>query len=309
MCSLRIRFKAYIPKSLGKSLISYFEQKPLFNPKILSNYHEFKSKLETIDSKGYSWLPEPGNFATGYYFSTDKIDFHNAHTAEHTSRLCLDLAFEGSKIGFYSMADKSKIINHPEHENSNKYGQHSDESHRVEAYIKTVSNTVGGMNKVFDSTEPARFEGVCNAMLSKRSKEAAPEFYIKNKVSGTYFTNPGTKVKEDSTVVKASASAGYPFLETVSQNIDFNITATLYLSNKTVEITVEGEHNDFPAYELLVDNEVLYNYNPAEHGYSGPTPYNLGIATTKFSVKTYRKLTDIEVKEFKLKNSKNIFGY
>ncbi len=35
MLPINIKFQAYIPKSLGKSLLSYFQFDPRFNPKVM----------------------------------------------------------------------------------------------------------------------------------------------------------------------------------------------------------------------------------------------------------------------------------
>lgn len=50
---------------------------------------------------------------------------------------------------------------------------------------------------------------------------------IRNTNRGKYWTQRGARIKEDTTIIEASASAGYPFVK-LSPNIDFKITAKLY---------------------------------------------------------------------------------
>ena len=309
MSDILISLKAYIPKSLGKPLLSYFKNNPDFKPEILSNYKEFKDKLESKDIKEYNWLPEPGNFVTDNYFATDKADFHKLHTDEHTDRLSINLCIDTSKIGTYSNNDISNILKHPIHEDSINSNQHSDDSHSIKAYIKKPNSFDDSIGTKLNSPAGLKFVGVCTPIASKRSLEKKLNPLIKNKLSGTYFTMQGSKVKNDTTVITVSASGGYPFLETLAPSIDFSISVSLYLNNRTVEISIDGEHNDFPAYQLLVDNKSIYNYNPSDYGYTGPTPYNLGYASTKFTSKLQKQLSYLEINESMFKNKKNPFGY
>ena len=75
-----------------------------------------------------------------------------------------------------------------------------------------------------------------------------------------------------------------------------------------MEITINGEHNDFPAYELLVDNKSIYSYNPADHGYTGPNPHNLNVKR-KFTTKLQTRVSDLEIKDSLIKNKKKGIGY
>jgi hypothetical protein len=304
MHTINIKFQAYIPKSLGKSLLSYFQSDPRFNPREMSNYNEFKGRLENADRQGYNWLPEPGSFATNYFFATDNANFHNSHS-KHTVRLELNMNLEIAKIGRFTLFDQNDIFNHSPCGNSK---QHSDKSHRIEAFIRNVplyyGNSVTGVVPT-----GMKYEGVCSSDLQSQTSEEKPlKKSIRNTVSGSYFSQQGKSVKEDTTIIEASASAGYPFLKHVAQDIDFKIVAKLYLNGNTVQISIDGEHNDFPAYELLIDNQVIYNYDPTKHGYSGPTPYNLGMASTKFRKSKSIHLPDWQVKSIEQSKEKKQYG-
>ena len=85
MLPLNFTLQAYIPKSLGRPLLSYFQNLPYFNSKQLTNYDQFKSNLESMDRLGGTWLPEPFPM-TSRFFMTDDSDFHKNHT-KHSYRL------------------------------------------------------------------------------------------------------------------------------------------------------------------------------------------------------------------------------
>jgi hypothetical protein len=304
MHTINIKFQAYIPKSLGKSLLSYFQSDSRFNPRDMLNYGEFKRNLENADRKGCKWLPEPGNFASNYFFATDNANFHNSHS-EHHVRLELNMNLEIARIGRFTLFDHNDIFNHSPCGNSK---QHSDESHRIEAFIRNKVPLYYGGSETGVVPIGMKYEGVCSGLQSLASEEKPLKKSIRNTVSGTYFSQQGKSVKEDTTIIETSASAGYPFLEHIAQNIDFKIVAKLYLNGKTVQISIDGEHNDFPAYELLIDNQVIYNYDPTKHGYSGPTPYNLGMASTKFRKSKSIYLDNWQVKSIEQSKEKKQYG-
>jgi hypothetical protein len=302
MSVINLQFIAYIPKSLGKSLLSYFKFDPKFNPKVMTNYDEFKRKLEGIDRRNYKWLPEPGNLISHYYFATDEADFHNSHN-DHSVRLSVNMNIDIAKIGSFTRFDESDIFRH----SCGNSNQHSDDSHRVEAYIRPT-RAYYDYAQAGNYPTDIQYEGICGDRKSQTAVERPLKKSIRNTFSGKYFIQPGTRLREDSTIIEASASAEYPFLEYVAPKIDFKIAAKLYLNGNTVEITVDGEHNDFPAYELLIDNKVVYNYDPSKYGYTGPTPYNLGMASTHFHASKTIGLTYWQVKAIQDSKMMNLFA-
>ena len=110
------------------------------------------------------------------------------------------------------------------------------------------------------------------------------EFKVSNRREFPYhFPFPAINANFNSeTVMEISASAGYPFLEPFSPNIDISLRITMRkpMYGRTVTLIFEGEHNFFPAYELLLNNQVIYSYDPLQHGFSGPDPYNLSRSKT-----------------------------
>ncbi|MCF6350652.1 MAG: hypothetical protein L3J23_06415 [Flavobacteriaceae bacterium] len=302
MLSLRITFQAYIPKSLGKPLIEYFNNHKHFNPKDMINYDEFKRKLQTKSKLGSStWIPEPliGGIRDTF-FATDNTDFHNHHT-EHDKRLQITANIDLSKIGKFGVFDTVFTHNHGKFNH-----QHSDESHQVQVYIQKLSNYVDTGTTFIETS--AVYKGIFNEEMPRRSEEYPLKTSVINKLSGTFFHQMGTRVENNTTIIKVAASAGYPFIWN-STHIDFELEIELIkdISSKKITVNIKGSHDDFPAYELLINGLVKYNYNPARHGYSGPTPYNLGMASRDFSATEWISLSDHDIKG-NGKNNEN-FGW
>ncbi|MDE1206855.1 hypothetical protein [Tenacibaculum larymnensis] len=273
MLPIIIKFQAFIPKSLGKPLLSYFQNSEHFNS--LTNKEEFVRKIRNIDSKGFTWLPEPGNSFSNKYYATDSVEMYHHHS-EHSTRLAIEMIIEPKKIGNYNFYNE--IFKHPEHKKGkgNPFNQHSGESHQVCAYIKKVPELVDTGTTFIQTGH--HYVGVCSNTISHdRSDELPLNVDIQNSLSGTYFHESGTVLNNDTTTIKVSASAGYPFAEPFSPNIDFELEFILYknLANKSLSISVKGFHNNFPAYELIVNRNVAYSHNPSHYGHAGPGLINL----------------------------------
>ncbi|MET4080468.1 hypothetical protein ABIB40_000408 [Pedobacter sp. UYP30] len=261
MLPISIKFQAYIPNSLGKPLLSYFQRYDTLS--LLSNKEEFVRKLQAKDRKGFTWLPEPGGNLTSCFFATDNVDMHN-HSSEHTTRLGLQAEINPKKIGSYNLSDN--FFSHKLHKNwGGINGQHSDESQRVRAYIKRIPF-------YDDMPRPSSkdiYVGICDSNIrQKRSFEAPLKASVTN--SKRNSNSAGAK---DTTTIKVSGSANYPFLSLIAPNIDFELEIKLYRNSKgkSVIVNVKGWHNYFPAFELVFWDKVVYKYNPSAYGYSGPT--------------------------------------
>ena len=282
MSNINVKFQAYIPKSLGKPLIQYFENDWRFRPELVQNYQVFKQQLKT-KGKGRSWLPEPGNpIFSNYFFSTDSVDSHENHL-DHDSRLSIEANFKPEKIGSYSSLDKNSIFSHSDHSYKVSGTQHSGLSHRIKAHIQATP--------FYDEKPSSRdmYVGICEELETKRSEEKPLKFEIKNLLSGSYIHLPSTKPKNETTIVKVSASAGYPFLA-VAPNIDFELKIMLFrdVFQKKTKISISGSHNNFPAYKLIVDGAIIYSFNPSKIGQTGPGLINLN-TSMNFESKTIWK--------------------
>ncbi len=299
MLPISIQFQAYIPKSLGKPLLDYFQQDSRFN--LLSNKDEFTRKLRAKDWNGFTWLPEPGGFATNYYFATDNTDFHHHHN-EHSTRLGLHVEIEPKKIGNYTLADT--IFKHKRHKDwGGINSQHSGESHRVHAYIKRISKGYIDTGTTFIESGEYEYIGVCDeVMRTNRSEEVPLDVSISNSKKHSFETG-----NDDTTTIKVSGSANYPFLKLVAPNIDFKVNIELHksLSRKSIDVNISGKHNNFPAYELIIGHRVVYSHNPANYGYSGPGLINLN-TNKNFHATEWVRLNDWEVRDLQEKNN---FGW
>jgi RHS repeat-associated protein len=78
--------------------------------------------------------------------------------------------------------------------------------------------------------------------------------------------------------VYVHASAGYPFIWK-SPHIDYYAYWDLVKSGSDVKVYLWVEHDKFPGYEGLVNGELIYKYDPAAHGETGPGTVNLTTTT------------------------------
>ncbi|GIM57791.1 hypothetical protein CAPN006_21830 [Capnocytophaga canimorsus] len=261
MAQINIKFQAYIPKSLGKPLLDYFKDDPKY--KLLSNRIDFEQKLRELDSHGFHWFPEPGNFVSDYYCSTDNVDFHSIENTEHSVRLGFSTVFDLSRVGYFSLVDR--IFRHTIGCNGTEGHQHSAFSHRARAYI--YEKKLFLLPGVPHST--GQHEGVLEVSQPLKSDEKRLIWSVKNK-QDLFYNN---------SIFKIQASAGYPFISSwITPNIDFSIEIRIVSYHKGgVYIDIKGNHNKFPAYELLLDNSILYKYCPdtSSFVYTFPNHYNL----------------------------------
>ena len=262
--SFNIGFRAFIPKSIGKPLLSYFQNHPYF-PK-LENRYEFEAMLRKFDRYGYHWIPEPGTSALGFFTTTDNVDLHD-HGQQHSRRLGVELAIHPHKVGRYTKTDS--IFIHRAHRDGSATNStliHAGMSHRVLAKIMPV-----------DGREGVEFHGrIDKEIRSLRSKEHKLSYTVENGVHNTYFSKPGAKIANDGTKISFAGSAGYPFMpDVIAPNIDFEVNVRLTSVNGGVKVEIDGYHNNFPAYELIVNGQLMYLYSPAANGQMGPTPINL----------------------------------
>ncbi|MCD8440949.1 hypothetical protein G1K97_10370 [Tenacibaculum finnmarkense] len=262
MFPLSIKFQAFIPKSLGKPLLSYFENTTRF--RLLDNKEEFIRQLSSFNIQRHTWLPEPGSLSN--YYATDNVEMFNHHN-EHTTRLAINAEIDLTKIGSYNF--ESEIFKHKRHKKQGgNNDQHSGLSHQVKAYIKRIPF----YDDMPRASNKDMYIGVCSELHSDRSDEDALDISISNSKKHS-FSDGGN----DTTTIKVSASAGYPFAEPFSPNIDFELEIELFknLSSKSIDVQVKGWHNDFPAYELIIDDRAVYTHNPSDYGYTGPGFGNL----------------------------------
>jgi hypothetical protein len=77
----------------------------------------------------------------------------------------------------------------------------------------------------------------------------------------------------DASSVRIEAAAGYAFIPYAPKiNYDYTFTFTL-AADGNVGVFVYGWHDAFPAHEIIINGEVIYEYYPSD---PGPSTWNLG---------------------------------
>ena len=85
--------------------------------------------------------------------------------------------------------------------------------------------------------------------------------------------------------ITAGASAGYPF-SSIAPSIDYGFSGDVCrLKDGSVLFRFIGDHNEFPAYEIIINGAVIYDYHPKS---SGPGVLNLN-SSESFSIKVLIK--------------------
>jgi hypothetical protein len=82
----------------------------------------------------------------------------------------------------------------------------------------------------------------------------------------------GTGHRANTSVVAIKAAAAYPFIW-FAPTIDYDVAFVIERKRDgSVYVKFLGWHGAFPAYEVLIDNQVEYAYHPQD---PGPTIANL----------------------------------
>lgn len=252
----RIKFQAYIPKSLGKPLYDYFKNDPDLT--FLRDRNDFERRLKSFDGKGYYWIPEPGNSINHYFCSTDDIDYPLIRPFGHSVRLGFELEIDIQKIGEHYPKNPSDVLKHNKFCNGDDLNQHSGFSHRVQVFFQEVAGYYIGHIKEFQPKKSVEKPLICTV-----------------KTMRPYFST-----EFDTAEINVIASAGYPYgIEVLTPNIDFNLYFKIQRTNVGGYVSCSGWHNDFPAYEMIVDNTRIYQHIPKA---TGPNLLNLGMKMTHF---------------------------
>ena len=217
MHNIKIVFQAYIPKNLGKSLLSYF---PNYKLNLLQNKSEFIGKIKEFDRGYQTWLPEPGSSVSSNFFATDDANYHGSNHRSHTSRLRIEMNIDIGKVGNYKLP--SEIFRHRYHKNwlGNEF-QHSSLSQRVKAYIKRIP---------FYTDFPGRpspkdiYFGVCHKEMNLRAQELPIKAYVNSHTNNSITTIDVDKV-----------SANYPYLKRLAPNIDFKLKTKIKINQDVIK--------------------------------------------------------------------------
>jgi hypothetical protein len=277
-------YQSFIPQSVGRSLSEIFRDHPHLNRQDMVNYDEFMAFLRRTDATGRrqghggSWIPEPPPISTlkGTFAMTNDGEFEpKGNSRRHTTNKVsiegrLDLREVGRmstvflpvKVPSAVTAFQCRAAIVPQTSNIN-------------VGYPTIRPVTGRYVGVFSAPEPA---------ISHISGRIS----LLNKSEGTYFTKPGTPAEElfDTTIIRAKAAGNYPFVWVVAPDIDITLTIKLRRFGNRIEIQFEGLHDQFPAYELLVNGVRQRRWDPVANGQHGPNPINLNANYLKQQVRT-----------------------
>jgi hypothetical protein len=271
---LSFAYRAFIPQSVGKSMGQIFRQHPHFNRRDLVNYDEFAGFLRRMDNRGRmaglggGWIPEPPPVSTllHTFAMTNDGEFDPGPGARRhtTGKVSIEGTIDLRQIG--RMPLTGPAIHVPP----------TVEAFQCQAAIVAQTTDLHGSPYPGLQSNTGRYVGVfkdsqpMQSIISGRTN-------VLNKSEGTYFSRPGTSPQDlnDTTILSAKAAGSYPFIRAVAPDIDMQLTVKLRRTGDYVEIRFDGLHDQFPAYELVVDNVRRQRWDPVAHGQTGPNPINL----------------------------------
>jgi hypothetical protein len=238
---MKIKMCGFIPTTLGTSL------RMCDLPKDLVNQRSFDSDVRNIS--GF-WLKEP--YPSTVFCGADDRDFGNI---KGSNRLYAfnERSIDLSKIGrFLSMyGTKSQL-----------FIKLCDLSRRVFVQTSSEPLSVWEMDKSpkipyhggrFPSLVIEKKYGYLHTQTPKRSDAEQKPDSIRD-------------ITADYSTIEVETSAGYPYLEPFSPNIDFNFTINMYRRTNDYEVEIIGSHNEFPCYELFINDTSVYKYRTKWHG-------------------------------------------
>ena len=296
---MHIQFNAFIHKQLGKPLRTLCSNYSF----PLKNEEEFYNQLDNVLEGNDAWLPEP--FSSSTFCKTDDRDLkeHNLFSGEAgTSRLFVynkDNPFDLNKLGKFEQFYKGKRI----------FEKRCSESHRVTVFFNCQPlSTIEQQNQVLIAPEifgcgpsdpfiPNPMYGYVHVYPPKKSDPYE---------SGTPLIDEVEDIDENHSRITVKAQAGYPYAEPFSPNIDFNLEINFYrMGSNYYMVEVNGTHNKFPFYELLIDGALIYDFKPDKKD-DGPGLKNLNTIHSFSEVLQIQRqpLTEVNVKaKNKKKNS------
>lgn len=276
-------YQSFIPQSVGRPLTEIFRGHPYLNRQDLVNYDEFMNFLRQMDTNGRlsgeggTWIAEPPPFSTikGTFAMTNDGEFATNGTLRRhtTNKVRIEGSIDLREIG--QMSPLRPPIQVPPAVRAFQCRA---------AIVPQTSNLNVGYPGVRLAT--GKYVGVYEYAKPAIS-HISGSVHVENKSEGTYLTRPGTPVTDlfDTTIVTIRASGSYPFV-LMAPNIDMFLTIKLRRQGGGITITFEGRHDQFPAYELLVNGVSKRQWNPVAHGQFGPNPINLNANYLNTQVRT-----------------------
>lgn len=254
---MKIKMCAFIPESLGSSL------RMCDLPNGLANQKSFDSDVKA--TPGY-WLKEPS--PSTVFCGTDNRDFGNIHGTNRLfayNKKTIDLA----KIGQLQQSYGSK---------SKLFEKGCDPSNRVFVQLSNSPLSIWQMRR----SPVIHYQGGGRYAFMERQSEYG-YLHVQSPMTGSADYNLDTiqDINVDYSTIEVKTGAGYPYLEPFSPNIDFDFKIHMYRHTNGYEIDIIGCHNEFPCYELFINDISVYKYRTSWHG---PNPINLN-KSFSFTVK------------------------
>jgi RHS repeat-associated protein len=120
--------------------------------------------------------------------------------------------------------------------------------------------------------------GISHQLEAYNARDALGPIYVRNSKETKRATpskyERGGDTSKRTTRIETGAGASYPFSSFApSINLDMSFAITRYRDG-SVGLIITGSHNEFPAYEIIVNGKVVYEDYPTS---SGPGLGNLGL--------------------------------
>lgn len=259
---MKIKMCAFIPRTLGKPF------KTITLPKNLVNQKAFDAQAARIS--GF-WLSEP--YPATVFCETDNREYGDING---TSRLYAynDINLDLNKTGQF----QSKYGRR-----ANLFQKKCDPSGRAFVQFAYRSLNVREMDRI----PKIPYQGGGKIALIDRRKKYGylqpPQFLRGEAEQCPDIIND---INENHSVIKVRSSAGYPFLEPFSPNIDFVFEINIFRLGDCYRVEINGEHNRFPCYEMYINNQPVYKFKSK---YTEPNPVNLTLSTSFNIVRRFFK--------------------
>lgn len=244
---MKINMCGFIPKSFGTSL------RMCDLPTGLFNQQSFDSDVRKVPG---SWLKEP--YPSIVFCGTDNRDFDNV---KGTNRLFAgnDRGIDLSKTGqLQSIYGSCPLL----------FKKFCGPSHRVFVQTSHTALSVWQMNRV----PKIPYQGGRFPIMGSQKEYAYLHTQAIRTATADQNCDNIRDITKDYSTIEVKTSAGYPYLEPFSPNIDFAFKIHIYRRASYYDIEIIGNHNEFPCYELFINDTSVYKYHTK---WKGPNPINL----------------------------------
>lgn len=288
--NLHFIYQAFIPQSVGRKLSDIFRHHPHFNRQDLVNYDEFSNFLRRMDNEGRklntggNWIAEPPPISTFLhtFAMTNDGEFGagRGYREHSTNKVRIEGSIDLREVGQMSIL-RPPLSVPPSVEASQCQAGIVMQTSDLNVGYPGIRTTTGKYLGVFRDSE-------------QRKSYITGKTFITNKSEGLYFSRPGTSRREmmDTTVLYAKAAGSYPFIRGIAPDIDMELTVKLHRTGDRVDITFEGLHDQFPAYELVVNGVRKARWDPVANGQTGPNPINLHANYLRTQVRTRYSMSE-----------------